>query len=224
MTTSKTSTWRIPLLLVVLSAVPIVAGIVRVAGLDAPAQITDENARFVGSPLPVVLHVVGVTLYALLGAFQFSAGIRRRWPRWHRWSGRVAAPAGLVSALTGLWMAAAYDIPARLQGPVLLWVRLAVGTAIVIFIVQGIAAILRRDVPRHEAMMIRAYALSQGAGTQVVVFLPLVPIFGEIHFLARDLLMTFTWSLNLAIAEWIIRRRAKPRSVTVPATASVQPG
>ena len=46
------------------------------------------NARFVASPIPVLLHIASVTIYSLLGAFQFSAGLRRRWPGWHRAEGR----------------------------------------------------------------------------------------------------------------------------------------
>ena len=31
-----------------------------------------------------MVHVVGAVVYALLGAFQFSARLRRRHPNWHR--------------------------------------------------------------------------------------------------------------------------------------------
>jgi hypothetical protein len=37
----------------------------------------------------VVVHIVAAALYALLGAFQFSARLRRRRPDWHRRSGRL---------------------------------------------------------------------------------------------------------------------------------------
>ena len=38
----------------------------------------------------------------------------------------------------------------------------------ILCLVLGLRAILRRDVPTHRAWMIRAYALGLGAGTQVV--------------------------------------------------------
>src|SRR5262245_44979826 len=56
--------------LILLSAIPIAAGAFRLSQLAGGAEITPANARFFASPLPVVLHIVSVTLYALLGAFQ----------------------------------------------------------------------------------------------------------------------------------------------------------
>lgn len=219
---SRPSTWRVPLLLVGLSAVPVIAGAVRVAGLAAPSAVTEDNARFVAAPLPIVLHFVAAALYSMLGAFQFSAGVRRRWPRWHGRAGRVLGAAGLVVGLTGTWMVATYDVPVRLQGPLLLAARWVVGPAMVVAIVLGVLAILRRDIAAHEAWMIRAYALGQGAGTQVLLLgLPAV-FLGELLGFPRDLLMTLAWAVNVAVGEWLIRRN-RPRAVTGLAAVS-QPG
>ena len=49
-------------------------------------------------------------------------------------------------------------------------------------------------------------ALSQGAGMQVVLMLPLIALGHEPQWLLRDVLMTLAWALNLAFAEWLIRR------------------
>ena len=57
--------------------------------------------------------------------------------------------------------------------------------------------------------MIRAYALGQGAGTQVLVLGPWMLITGESGGLTRDVLMTVAWAINVVVAEVIIRRRAK---------------
>src|SRR4051812_32412628 len=81
--------WLIPLGLLALAFIPIAAGIFRVTTLASHAAITPENARFFASPIPVLLHVVSVTIYAILGAFQFSPGFRRRRPDWHRAAGRI---------------------------------------------------------------------------------------------------------------------------------------
>lgn len=51
-------------------------------------------------------------------------------------------------------------------------VRVVVGSAMLAFLLLGVAAILARDITRHRAMMARAYALGQGAGTQVILFIP----------------------------------------------------
>jgi hypothetical protein len=106
-------------------------------------------------------------------------------------------------------MTAFYPIPASQQGPLLFWVRLTVASAMIVSIVVAWRSILARRVARHEAFMVRAYALGQGAGTQVVVLLPWMLISGESGGLVRDILMTLSWAINAAVAEWIITKRHK---------------
>ena len=60
------------------------------------------------SPLPVVVHIVSALGYCVLGAFQFSAALRRRRPGWHRASGRVLVLLGLAVAVSALWMTQFY--------------------------------------------------------------------------------------------------------------------
>lgn len=211
--------WRAPIALVALSLVPLVGGVVRLASLTA--AVTEENRRFAEAPLPVVLHVFASVAFSVLGAFQFSAELRRRAPRWHRLAGRVLAVAGLVAGSTGVWMTLAYDIPAPMQGPLLLATRLVVGAAMSAFVVLALRAIVRRDVPAHEAWMIRAYALGQGAGTQVLLLGVPAALLGEaILGLERDGLMLASWILNAVVAEWLIRRQPRIDSVAAASTGS----
>ena len=115
-----------------------------------------------------------------------------------------------LNDVRGVWMTAVYAIPAGMQGPLLYCVRLAAGLAMIAAILIAWSSILRRDVARHEAFMIRAYALGQGAGTQVFVLGPWMLITGEQTGLTRDLLMTLAWAINLAVAERIVRRARAP--------------
>jgi hypothetical protein len=217
--------YRVPMLLVALSLIPCLGGLARLHSLSGSVPVTLENARFVAAPAPILIHIVAATLYSLLGAFQFSRGLRLRWPAWHRRAGRILVAAGLLSALSGVWMTLAYAIPGSLQGPFLYGVRLAVGLAMAAAIVLGLRSILRRDIPGHEAWMIRAYALGQGAGTQAVLMLPLILIAGEFLGFKRDIVMTVAWALNLAVAEWLIRqRKPAPRPVPTLVSALNSPG
>lgn len=197
----------VPGLLLALSLIPTFGGVVRLMSVTGDAAVTPDNARFLQAPTAVVVHAVSATLYALLGAFQFGRGFRARWPAWHRSAGKLLTFAGLVSAITGLWMTVFYPIPLSLQGPILYCVRLAVGSAMIASLVFGWSSILRRRVARHEAFMIRAYALGQGAGTQALVLLPWMLTTGESGGPTRDLLMTLAWLLNIGVAEAIIRRK-----------------
>lgn len=196
-----------PALLLALSAVPTLGGIARFMSMSGETATRPDNARFVHAPGPIAIHVASATLFCVLGALQFSRGVRARWPRWHRRMGRVLGACGLLAGATGVWMTAAYDIPVGMQGPILYWVRLLVGSAMVAFIAISWSSILRRDVARHEAFMIRAYALGQGAGTQAFVLGPWMLLTGESLGTTRDLLMTLAWAINAIVAERLIRSR-----------------
>ncbi len=84
--------------------------------------------------------------------------------------------------------------------------RLIFGVALVAAVVAGFTAIRRRDVLRHRAWMIRAYAIGLGASTQILTlgFGGAIVGTGE---LSTALLTGAGWVVNLVVAEWVIRRR-----------------
>ena len=216
MTTVPKSSWLIPTGLIALSIVPVLAGAVRLFQLGSGADVTPENARFMESPLPVVAHLVSVTVYCLLGAFQFATGFRRRNPKWHRTAGRILVPCGIVAALTGLWMTQFFprgiESPASFDGPYVYALRLLAGSAMAFSLCVGFAAIRRRDIPGHRAWMMRGYALGLGAGTQVFTHIPwfLFPsIQGET---ARAVFMGAGWIINIAVVEWILLHERRDKS------------
>lgn len=203
----------IPAALIGLAAIPIIAGVARLVMLGTGAPVPD---RFVSAPIPVVLHILSATTYCLIGAFQFSAGFRRNHSRWHRRAGRALVGAGLVAALSGIWMALTYAIvPA--DNALLHAFRLLAGSGMAVSIVLAYAAIRRRNVATHRAWMGRAYALGQGAGTQALTQLPLILAFGPPDAMPLALMMGGAWALNLGVAEWLIRRR--PAAQRQPTTA-----
>jgi uncharacterized membrane protein len=223
-TSSAKRKWLVPVGLIMLSAVPVIAGAARVTELTAGATVTPDNARFFASPVPVLVHIVGASLYCLLGAFQFAPGLRRRRPGWHRIAGRLLIPSGLAAALSGLWMTLFYPRP-PIDDVLLTPIRLLFGSAMVGCIVLGFAAIRRQDIPRHRAWMARGYAIGLGAGTQVLTHLPWILLAGQPRGLVRVLLMVAGWVINLAVTEWALRRRptkgARPARDLTDAPASV---
>ena len=197
--------WLVPAGLVALSVVPVLAGIVRVTHIATSAPVSVEDARFFTSPAPVVLHIVAVSLYSLLGAFQFAPGFRRRHRGWHRAAGRILVPCGIAVALSGLWMTQFY-LHTAVDGPALYVVRLIVGSAMLAAVLIGAFAVRRRDFQAHGAWMTRAYALALGAGTQALTQAPWLIFVGPQEPVDRVILMTAGWVINIAVAEWLIRR------------------
>ena len=207
-TPSTKADWLVPSALIALSAVPFLGGAIRLVGLASGAEITPENARFVAAPLPVVIHILTALLFCILGAFQFAPGFRRRRPGWHRRAGRLLVLCGLAAGLSGLWMTQFYPLDPHVQGDLLYGFRILFGSAMVLSIVMGLSAILRRNIARHRAWMIRGYAIGQGAGTQALTALLWLLFFGTPSELTRDLLMGASWVINIAVAESIIRRNS----------------
>ncbi|XVS65600.1 DUF2306 domain-containing protein [Actinosynnema sp. CA-299493] len=211
MTSSTRADWLVPIALTALTLIPMAGGAIRLTDL-AGGEVTPENARFFAAPAPVVLHIFSAVLYCLGGAFQFSAGFRRRKPATHRVLGRVLVPAGVLMGLTALWMTLFYPYPEG-DGDLLAAFRLVTGSVTVLALVLGVHAIRRRDVRRHRAWMIRAYALAQGAGTQALVTIAWVLLVGPATGLTRTLLLGLGWVINVAVAEWVIREPGRgPRT------------
>ena len=211
------SSWRVPAALVALTTLPLVAGSLRILELVGGPHLLPANPRIDASPVPLVLHVVAAAVYAVAGAFQFPARLRRRHRAWHRRAGRVLIGAGLVVAGSGLWMTLFY---AGAPGGDLLWsVRLVVGSATAGSIVLGVAAIRRRDIAAHRAWMLRAYALAVAAGTQVFTQGIGEGIFGTSD-LSTGLSVSSGWVINAVLAEWIIRRPGVRRARRAQAAAA----
>jgi hypothetical protein len=220
--------WLAPAGLLVLGMLPIIAGAFRLGQLSGISDAMPANPRFSPTPLPVVLHIVSATAFATLGPLQFAAGFRRRWPAWHRVAGRLVVGCGLVVGLTGLWMTLFYAAPDN-SGPLLYASRIVFGSAMVASIFIGLAAILRRDVRSHRAWMARGYAIGLGAATQMLVLMLAEILAGPPNELTHDSLMASSWVINLAVAEWAIRKRRAPRGRTTTwpianATASLSSG
>jgi uncharacterized membrane protein len=210
--------WRVAGLLV-LSAIPLAAGAFRLSERVGGAEITRANARFFASPLPVVVHIVSAAVYALLGAFQFAPEFRRRRPDWHRAAGRLLVLCGLLVGLSALWMTLFYPHKHG-TGELLYLLRLLFGSAMVVSIVLGFVAIRQGDVRRHRAWMLRGYAIGLGAGTQILTEVAGALILGPPRELTGDLLKGAGWVINVAVAEWAIRKQPAPPAHTGAAVVS----
>lgn len=203
------SRWRTPGALSALIAIPVAAGSLRIVELAGGPQLLPENPRITAAPAALVVHALAAAVFALVGAWQFPARLRRGHPAWHRRAGRVLVAAGLLVAGSGLWMTLFYvDAP----GGTPLWaVRLVVASATGVSLVLGFTAMRRRDIATHRAWMIRAYALAVAAGTQTVTEGVGKALFG-VNDVSKFVGVTAGWVINLAIAEWIIRRPARSRT------------
>ena len=223
---AQKSGWGVAVALVALGAPPLIMGALRLVTLAGVAEITPDMERVAAAPLAVVAHIVAAMVFAVLGAFQFVPGFRRRRPGWHRAAGRLLVACGLLVGLSGLWLALFYPRGQNV-GDLLTAFRLFFGAAMLASIGLGFAAIRRGNVREHRAWMTRAYAIGLGAGTQMFTGLIASFLVSPPTDLRRALQDGAGWAINLAVAEWVIRRSgraarapgtnpaAQPRSVAV---------
>jgi uncharacterized membrane protein len=163
----------------------------------------EMRASFAANPPAVYAHVFGAAVALALGPWQFSARLRRRRPRVHRWMGRAYLALGVgVGGIAGLVLApqAFGGGAARLGFAALALAWLASG-------MRAYAAIRAGDVAAHRRWMLRNFALAFAAVTlrlylpaAVAAGLPFAPAYAAIAWLC--------WVPNLLVAEWLVGRGA----------------
>ena len=190
--------------LLLLCLIPVLGGVFRLTDVSA----APESALPLASSVAMVAHIVAMTVYCLLGAFQFSPALRTR-HRWHRAAGRVLIPAAFIAALSAIWLAVFFG--GHLEELALAMVRLVFATAMTVFLVRAVIAITRRDFAAHGAWMTRAYAIAVSGGTQALVFaLWTIPL-GEVDAFGEAWLVATAFVINSIVAELLIRRRTVRR-------------
>ncbi|MDG1430272.1 MAG: DUF2306 domain-containing protein [Paracoccaceae bacterium] len=148
--------------------------------------------------LPLFLHGLGMVLFLVLGAFQFSTKQRIRNQARHRTLGRIAGFGAILGGVTGIWMTLLH---VEISTPLLLIGRLFFGSAMAVFTVFAIRAAIQGRVSEHRAWIIRAYAIAINAGTFPLFYLPFILILGEPTPLVDEAFQVAGWMINLTIAE-----------------------
>jgi len=195
------SGWLVITGLLLLGTLPVIGGVLRLGEVSSGSEIDPLWTSIVA----IVAHIVAMTVFCLLGAFQFSPALRIR-RGWHRTAGRVLIPAGLVAALASIWLAVFFGGPP--DEIALAMVRLVFAVPMIVFLVMAVTAIARRDFAAHGAWMTRAYAIAVSGGTQaLVVAFWTIPI-GEVDAYGEAWLVAVGFVINSVVAELVIRRRS----------------
>jgi hypothetical protein len=152
------------------------------------AALDDLFARY---PILTLIHIIPGVLFMLLGPLQFSATIRARHLRWHRWSGRVYLICSLIIGISALVMSVGM--------PAIGGLRQAVATtlfALLFLFALGKAYrhVRHRQITLHREWMIRAFAI----GLAVATIRPIIGL-----FFATSRLSGLTPDMFFGIAFWI---------------------
>ena len=207
MNSHSRSNWVGPGLLLLLGSLNILSGAMQLDKLwlgppDSPDEFTAMH--YFASPIPIVFHIIAGTIWNLFGPLQFVPKIRRKWPKFHRYSGRFLVLSGFIVGITGLWMNhffPAYGGPAKYISIVVHSIGIMVSLSI------ALQAIFKRDIKRHELWMMRAVAIGLSPATQRVFILPIYFITGDVSDLVIGVGMWSAFVVNLGFVEWARRRK-----------------
>jgi uncharacterized membrane protein len=156
----------------------------------------DMTLSFLDHRAGIYIHVFAASVALALGPFQFSARLRTRFARGHRWMGRIYLGVGvLLGGLSGLYMATfAFGGPAA---------KIGFACLAVCWLYTGLRAyraIRRGAVAEHRRWMVRNFALTLAAVT-LRVYLPSSMIAGIPFDVAYPLIAWLCWVPNLLVAE-----------------------
>mgnify|MGYP000855355575 FL=1 len=196
-----------------LTTIPVLTALVQVVQIPT-GTYPDDSARLAIAPVAWFAHVLAGVAFGITGTVQFVRALRHRFGALHRVSGRIFVVSGAVLGLSGLALLAQVT---SLRTPLADGARGLFGLALLGALALALAAIRDRDILRHRAWMIRAYAIGMGLGAVGLVFFPIYLVTGRAPTgLGSDLLFVGSWLMSILLGETIIRRTSRP-SVQVPA-------
>jgi hypothetical protein len=163
-------------------------------------------------PLQALTHMLIAPFALILGPFQFIPRLRARYPRAHRWSGRVYVAACLIAGIGALATA-----PYASGGPV---AGLGFGILAVLWIgttAWAWRAAVARNFTLHRTLMRYSYAMTFGAVT-LRLQIPFFFIAGFHSYPEMSVWLAYTaWIPNvLVVALWSLLK-APRRAVAMPA-------
>ena len=134
------------------------------------AQLGTLDDLFAHYPYLTLIHILPGFLFMILGPLQFSAAIRARHLRWHRWSGRLFLVCAGIIGVSALVMS--------LGMPAIGGVNQAAATTLfgcffLLALAKAFWHIRRREIALHREWMIRGFA----TGLAVAAIRPIIGFF-----------------------------------------------
>jgi uncharacterized membrane protein len=175
-------------------------------------RIKTEVAGYTWYRLAFFTHVYSTLLVLPAGFVQFSPGLRRQCPAWHRRVGwlymlAVLGPAGVSGFVMGLVANGGFSSQLAFTLLALLWW---------LFTWKALQTARNKNFSAHRVWMIRSFALALSAITLRAWKPLLVWLFHPHPMDVYRLVAWMGWVLNLLVAEWIILRITKRSAYATP--------
>lgn len=141
-----------------------------------------SGGRIAGDPMgnvAVAMHLASAAVIMLAGAVQLIPGLRNRFPRFHRWNGRIYMLTALTLSAAGLYMTwfrkTVGDIPQHLGSTlnaILIWLCAA----------MALRYAIGRDFKAHRVWALRLFLVVSASWTLRISFFLILAIFGPVGF------------------------------------------
>ncbi len=179
--------------------------------LPHPPQVGPDIAKNLMRHPWLTVHAGLASTALLVGPFQFISGLRARWPKLHRWMGRIYVAGCLGAGVAGLPLAYGTD-----AGPIatagfatldIIWIAITA---------QALRLAMTGRYLEHRRWMIRSFALTFAAVT-LRLYLPFPPMMGYTFLEGYRAISWIAWVPNLMIVELYLRRSPMPKPVAARA-------
>ena len=204
---------------------PFRARVLAASGREDPfapvraAELATVDGRFARNRVMISLHVLAGAAFLVLAPLQLSSAIRRRYRRFHRWSGRVLVMTGGLTAIAGLFFGLLMPYAGAGEASAIA----LFGGLFLVAISKGVIAIRRGDVAAHREWMIRAFAVGIGISTVRIVAAILDFTLTPAGFSPPRIFVLSIWtgwSTTVVAAElWL----ARTRPATLPSSQAGRP-
>jgi hypothetical protein len=211
-TKSGIASWGLWAVLAI-SAVAVGVISLRYLSFDPELAPPDLRPNLDARPFFFYGHAVIASLALLIGVWQFLPATRRG--RYHRWAGRLylvcVVPASIAGFIIALYTEMGPEAGVGFAILAVLWLSTTL---------MAYARIRAKDYASHRVWMIRSYALACAAITLRII-LPVGQAAGASFHDSYVIAAWGSWIINLAIAEWIIRK-TKLKEIVPPVASPVQ--
>lgn len=168
------------------------------------------DMHYVKHALLISFHIIPGLLFLVLGPLQFIASVRKRWPKFHRVSGRIFILSGYITAVSAIAINIVFPPFGGLFKSIAVYVF---SIAQIVTLTIALQSILRRNIARHRVWMIRAFAIGLAISTMRIFFIPAYLLYGVPSDFTVGLGMWIGFLVNIAVAEIILWRERKVRRV-----------
>ncbi|MFY8298785.1 DUF2306 domain-containing protein [Pseudoalteromonas sp. SS15] len=152
--------WAFAVYILSLYAIPLLIGAVHQADEISPARGFDTSAGF--DSIMFFSHILPAAIMATSGLAQIIPKIRKTYPKFHRWNGRLFFTLGLSGAVTGLYLTWGAGI--RFSDIGALGVTLN-GVLILVAIFFAWKTAVKKQFAQHQRWAVHAFILVNGVWT-----------------------------------------------------------